>query len=256
MSGDMGNPEVPRDDEAREFPPPPPPAPEPSEPVLDGEVPGASVSAAVEAREPDAIDDLAVSADLAMSRVEDLDIPPAEAALPEFTIPEPPEIPPLDATAVVLLEDETASTSAFGDSPVEADSADQVPPPATRSELRARTSGGAAEPPGMPGARPAADSTPLPADPSSAAPPARSVPFGAPTAAPFDAAAGAPASDPSNPRGGDTYRSWPIVIFALLGALLIAAVIGIVVLVNNPPTFSAPQGADSTVVDLPLVLPF
>ena len=225
----MGNPEVPRDDEAREFPPPPPPAPAatPSEPVLDAEVPGASVEAADEAGEPGPIaDDLAVSADLAMSRVEDLDIPPADIAVPDFTVPEPPEIPPLDETAAVLLADETASTSEIGET-AGGDPADRTPLPATRSELRARTSGGDPMPPEP---QRAADATSTSAVPPT---PATSV----------DARPDAPASDYSNPRGGDTYRGWPIVIFALLAVLLLAAVIGVVVLANNPPTFSAPQSS-------------
>ncbi|HWV48883.1 MAG TPA: hypothetical protein VN035_05445, partial [Microbacterium sp.] len=136
MSGDMGNPEVPRDDEARAFPPPPPPAQRvaPMESVVDGDIPGVSVSPLEEAdaaETPASMpDDLAVSADLAMARVDDLDIPPAEIAVPDFAIPEPPEIPPLDPTAAELLEDDSAGVLS------------EAPPPATRSELRARTTDG------------------------------------------------------------------------------------------------------------------
>ena len=244
----MGNPEVPRDDEAREFPPPPPPAPAatPSEPVLDAEVPGASVEAADEAGEPGPIDDdLAMSADLAMSRVEDLDIPPADIAVPDFTVPEPPEIPPLDETAAVLLADEKASTSGIGEPPGE-DPAARTPLPATRSELRARTSGGDPMPSEPQRAADAASTSSVPpvfaSGRTSSAVPAPPTP-----ATPVDSRPDAPASDYSNPRGGDTYRGWPIVIFALLAVLLLAAVIGVVVLANNPPTFSAPQSSGTGV---------
>ena len=225
----MGNPEVPRDDEARAFPPSPPPAPRvaPAEPVIDGDLPGASVSPVEEAdaaETPDAMpEDLAVSADLAMARVDDLDIPPADVAVPDFSIPEPPEIPPLDTTAVVLLEDDSAGVSS------------EVPPPVTRSELRARTTAGestAAQAPVVSG-----NTVPEP-------PPAASAP-----AAPFGQGADAPASGSSNPSGGDTYRGWPIVIFLGLAALLIAAVIGILVLVNNPPTIAASDDSGTEVAE-------
>jgi hypothetical protein len=281
----MGNPEVPRDDEARAFPPPPPPAqrPTPTDGGADDDVPGVSVTPAEEADAgvaPAAMpDDLEVSADLAMARVDDLDIPPADIAVPDFTIPDPPEIPPLDPTAAVLLEDEKAAVST------------EVPPPATRSELRARTtagesaagqapfeggnavpesasdpaptaasetpasdpsrpheSAGASAPaPGRPAASPVSGTPGVPPAPGSpTAPPifaAEQPPAAFAPAAPFGQATDASASDLSNPRGGDTYRGWPIVVFIALAALLIAAVIGILVLVNNPPSIAASGGS-------------
>ncbi|WP_460795994.1 hypothetical protein [Microbacterium sp. GXF0217] len=244
MTGDTGNPDGPRDDEPRIIPPPPPPAPSPQEttvePVVGGDVAGASVMPAEEldaAAADDAMpDDLAVSADLAMSRVDDLDIPPAEIAVPDFAIPEPPEIPPLDATAAVLLEDEKAAVST------------EVPPPATRSELRARTAGQSGAPPS--GAQRDSAAPPLLATPGAPSPVAAEQPAAAfAPAAPFDQVPDAPASDPSNPSGGDTYRGWPIVVFLGLAVLLVAAVIGILVLVNNPPSSAASDVSSTDVSD-------
>ncbi|UYO97254.1 hypothetical protein OED01_00560 [Microbacterium sp. M28] len=267
MSGDKGDPDDPRDDDAGAFPPPPPSVGDatPAEPVIDAEIPGASVAAAEEV--PSVTSDAQAFDELAAARVADLDIPPAEVAVPEFTVPEPPEIPPLDATAVGLLEDETAASSELDDSQLTStaeraastrqpvldgsdgtsDSAAPAelsePVPATRSELRARASAAGSDsvrPDGPSGsASPTAGESSVPPE-ASVAPVSASSPAAAPLAyAPPSAGGGEPPASDLSQSQGDTYRGWPFVIFALLLALLIAAVIGVIVLANNPPSFAA-----------------